>query len=131
MGGPGAPDDMSLAPVTQAWLAVSSDPGARVTVVRVVAWPTRRAISSMLTPWWLMRLTNEVRSSRGVQSSPMPASVQTRLNIFRTLAASSAGVPTAGYGPSCVDFCRGDRRLSANRRFGLHNRRGYYRSRLA
>ena len=29
--GPGAPDDMSLAPVTQAWLAVSPDPGARVT----------------------------------------------------------------------------------------------------
>jgi NAD(P)-dependent dehydrogenase (short-subunit alcohol dehydrogenase family) len=31
MGGPGAPDDMSLAPVTQAWLAVSSEPAANVT----------------------------------------------------------------------------------------------------
>jgi NAD(P)-dependent dehydrogenase (short-subunit alcohol dehydrogenase family) len=31
MGGPGAPDDMSLAPVTQAWLAVSPDPDAMVT----------------------------------------------------------------------------------------------------
>jgi len=31
MGGPGAPDDMTLAPVTQAWLAVSPDPGAMVT----------------------------------------------------------------------------------------------------
>jgi NAD(P)-dependent dehydrogenase (short-subunit alcohol dehydrogenase family) len=31
MGGPGAPDDMSLAPVTQAWLAVSRDPAAAVT----------------------------------------------------------------------------------------------------
>ncbi len=31
MGGPGAPDDMSLAPPTQAWLAVSPDQGARVT----------------------------------------------------------------------------------------------------
>ncbi len=31
MGGPGAPDDMSLAAVTQAWLAVSPDPDARVT----------------------------------------------------------------------------------------------------
>ena len=31
MGGPGAPDDMALAPVTQAWLAVSSDPDAEVT----------------------------------------------------------------------------------------------------
>ena len=31
MGGPGAPDDMSLAPVTQAWLATSDDPAAMVT----------------------------------------------------------------------------------------------------
>jgi NAD(P)-dependent dehydrogenase (short-subunit alcohol dehydrogenase family) len=30
MGGPGASGDMSLAPVTQAWLAVSTDPGAMV-----------------------------------------------------------------------------------------------------
>jgi NAD(P)-dependent dehydrogenase (short-subunit alcohol dehydrogenase family) len=28
MGGPAAPDDLSLAPVTQAWLAVSDDPAA-------------------------------------------------------------------------------------------------------
>jgi NAD(P)-dependent dehydrogenase (short-subunit alcohol dehydrogenase family) len=31
MGGPGAPDDLSLAPVTQAWLATSDDPAATVT----------------------------------------------------------------------------------------------------
>jgi NAD(P)-dependent dehydrogenase (short-subunit alcohol dehydrogenase family) len=31
MGGPGAPDDLSLAPRTQAWLAVSQDPDALVT----------------------------------------------------------------------------------------------------
>jgi NAD(P)-dependent dehydrogenase (short-subunit alcohol dehydrogenase family) len=31
MGGPGAPDDLSLAPVTQAWLAVSDDPAALAT----------------------------------------------------------------------------------------------------
>ena len=31
MGGPGAPDDLNLAPVTQAWLAVSDDPAATVT----------------------------------------------------------------------------------------------------
>jgi hypothetical protein len=35
----------------------------------------------MLTPWWLIKLTKEVRSSRGVQPSPAPAPVQTRLNI--------------------------------------------------
>jgi NAD(P)-dependent dehydrogenase (short-subunit alcohol dehydrogenase family) len=31
MGGPSAPDDLSLAPVTQAWLAVSKDSAANVT----------------------------------------------------------------------------------------------------
>jgi NAD(P)-dependent dehydrogenase (short-subunit alcohol dehydrogenase family) len=31
MGGPGAPDDMELAPVTQVWLATSDDPEATVT----------------------------------------------------------------------------------------------------
>jgi NAD(P)-dependent dehydrogenase (short-subunit alcohol dehydrogenase family) len=31
MGGPGAPDDLSLAALTQVWLAVSDDPGATVT----------------------------------------------------------------------------------------------------
>jgi NAD(P)-dependent dehydrogenase (short-subunit alcohol dehydrogenase family) len=31
MGGPGAPDDLDLAPVTQAWLAVSGDAAATVT----------------------------------------------------------------------------------------------------
>ncbi len=31
MGGPGAPDDLSLGAVTQAWLAVSHDPAAMVT----------------------------------------------------------------------------------------------------
>lgn len=31
MGGPDAPDDISLAPITQAWLAVSDDPTASVT----------------------------------------------------------------------------------------------------
>ncbi len=31
MGGPGAPDDLSLAAVTQVWLAVSDDPAASVT----------------------------------------------------------------------------------------------------
>jgi NAD(P)-dependent dehydrogenase (short-subunit alcohol dehydrogenase family) len=31
MGGPGAPGDLSLAPVTQAWLAVSNEPAALVT----------------------------------------------------------------------------------------------------
>jgi hypothetical protein len=59
-------------------------------VVRVEACPARRAISSVLTPRWLMTLTNEVRSSRGIQPSPVPAAVHTRLNIFRMFPPSSA-----------------------------------------
>jgi hypothetical protein len=31
MGGPGAPDDLEAAPVTQHWLAVSEDPEAKAT----------------------------------------------------------------------------------------------------
>jgi NAD(P)-dependent dehydrogenase (short-subunit alcohol dehydrogenase family) len=31
MGGPNAPDDLEAGPKTQAWLAVSDDPAARVT----------------------------------------------------------------------------------------------------
>ena len=31
MGGPGAPDDMAAAPLTQAWLAVGDDPATHVT----------------------------------------------------------------------------------------------------
>jgi hypothetical protein len=41
-------------------------------------------------PRWLIKLTNEVRSSRGVQPSPISTAAQTRLNIFRTLSASRA-----------------------------------------
>ena len=44
----------------------------------------------MLTPRWLSKLTNVVRSSRGVQPSPAPASVEMRSYILRTFPASSA-----------------------------------------
>jgi NAD(P)-dependent dehydrogenase (short-subunit alcohol dehydrogenase family) len=46
MGGAGAPDDMSLAPVTQAWLAVSDDQGATVTGKHFYHQRTRAAPSS-------------------------------------------------------------------------------------
>ena len=38
----------------------------------------------------LFLMTNEVRSSRGVQLFPIPASLHTRLNILRTFPASRA-----------------------------------------
>ena len=62
-------------------------------VVRELEWPASRAISSTGTPEADSRLTKLVRSSRGVQSSPMPAALQIALNYRRTLAASS-WVPT-------------------------------------
>ena len=39
-------------------------------VVRELEWPARRASSAAGTPESDMRLTNEVRSSRGVQPRP-------------------------------------------------------------
>jgi hypothetical protein len=42
MGGPGAPDDLSLAPVTQAWLAVRDDPAATVTAGYFYHQPPRQ-----------------------------------------------------------------------------------------
>jgi predicted amidohydrolase YtcJ len=46
----------------------------------------------MLTPWWLIKLTNVVRSSRGVQLSPVPvpASVQTRAWRCRDILQAGA-----------------------------------------
>jgi hypothetical protein len=46
-------------------------------------------------PRWLCRLTKAVRNSGDIQPSPIPASVQMRLNIFRTWLASSAA-------PRCI-----------------------------
>ena len=54
MGGPGAPDDMSLAPVTQAWLAVSSDPAATVSCTRsppILALSCVAVPSAITRPW--------------------------------------------------------------------------------
>jgi hypothetical protein len=45
-------------------------------VVRELEWPASRAISSTGTPEADSRLTKLVRSSRGAQSSPMPAARQ-------------------------------------------------------
>ena len=42
-------------------------------------------------PRWLIRLTNEVRCSRGVQSSPIPAGVQTRLNNLSNVSCVECG----------------------------------------
>ncbi len=48
MGGPSAPGDMSLAPVTQAWLAVSDDPAAKVSCQYFYHQKPRRVASAAL-----------------------------------------------------------------------------------
>ena len=76
--------------------------------------PGQPAISSMLRDLRLIRLTNEVRSSRGVQSSPMPAAVQTRLNIFRMFPG-----PAGWWCPRCLPSHTGQEPLISLGRPGV------------
>jgi len=59
-------------------------------VTIVLLWPHRSAIVSIGTSLSLRMDTNECLSSRGVQSSPMPAALVMARNARRTLPASSA-----------------------------------------
>ena len=70
--------------------------------VPVEACPTRWAISSMLTPRWLMTLTNDVRSSRGVQPSPIPATLHTRFEHLPDVPRVE-GSPEIGASVTSVD----------------------------
>jgi hypothetical protein len=63
------PNELPRARRTPWWRLVAGqlrDPLILVLLAAVVR-PTSRAISSMLTPRWLIRLTNEVRSSRAAR----------------------------------------------------------------
>jgi len=64
-----------------------------VSVVRLELWPASRAISSTGTPLWLIRLTNDVRSSFGTHRSPISAALVT-LRKSRRRLCDSKGVPT-------------------------------------
>jgi NAD(P)-dependent dehydrogenase (short-subunit alcohol dehydrogenase family) len=69
MGGPGAPDDLSLAAVTQTWLAVSDDPAVRVTGQYFYHQQRRRVHPAALQK----DLQNELLSyCAGVTSVPFP-----------------------------------------------------------
>jgi hypothetical protein len=60
-------------------------------VTLVLPWPTKCAISSMVTPELDSKDTKLCRNSRGVHSLALsPAALATRRNERRTLAASSA-----------------------------------------
>jgi NAD(P)-dependent dehydrogenase (short-subunit alcohol dehydrogenase family) len=70
MGGPGAPDDLSLAPVTQAWLAVSDDPAARVTGAHFYHRQPRRVHPAARDTGFQDQLMGYCASLTGV---PLPA----------------------------------------------------------
>jgi NAD(P)-dependent dehydrogenase (short-subunit alcohol dehydrogenase family) len=69
-GGPGAPDDLSLAPVTQAWLAVSDDPAARVTGEHLYHGQPRRVHPAARDTGFQDQLMDYCASLTGV---PLPA----------------------------------------------------------
>ena len=66
MGGPGAPDDLSLAPVTQAWLAVSDDPEATVTAGYFYHQRPRQVHPAARDPAFQDELLNYCASLTGV-----------------------------------------------------------------
>jgi NAD(P)-dependent dehydrogenase (short-subunit alcohol dehydrogenase family) len=74
MGGPGAPDDLSLAPVTQAWLAASDDPAARVTGSYFYHQRPRKAHPAAHDPAFQDRLLDYCASLTGIA---LPASSAT------------------------------------------------------
>jgi NAD(P)-dependent dehydrogenase (short-subunit alcohol dehydrogenase family) len=72
MGGPGAPDDLSLAPVTQAWLAVSDDPAAAVTAGYFYHQRSRQAHPAARDPAFQDEFLNYCASLTGT-ALPAPA----------------------------------------------------------
>lgn len=77
LGGPGAPDDLSLAPVTQAWLAVSDDPAARVTGEHFYHQQPRRVHPAARDTGFQDQLMDYCASLTGV---PFPAAARHRRN---------------------------------------------------
>ena len=73
MGGPGAPDDLSLAPVTQTWLAVSDDPAARVTGQHFYHQQRRRVPPATLQK----DLQDELLASARPRKRPVPRESRT------------------------------------------------------
>jgi NAD(P)-dependent dehydrogenase (short-subunit alcohol dehydrogenase family) len=67
MGGPGAPDDMDQAHVTQAWLATSDDPKARVSGQYFYHLKRRRANPQAHDPALQGRLIEICREISGVE----------------------------------------------------------------
>jgi hypothetical protein len=70
-------------------------------------------VSSTATPWWLIKLTNVVRSSRGSHPPPAPPAAQMRLNISvsaarRSLAWLSAHQRDRGRHGRWVRLSRGE-----------------------
>ena len=76
---------MTSAPVV---ITGRSSRRSMTSVVRELACPASRAISSTGTPWKLIMLTNDVRSSFGTHRAPSPAAAVTRRKSRRKLCDS-------------------------------------------
>jgi NAD(P)-dependent dehydrogenase (short-subunit alcohol dehydrogenase family) len=70
MGGPGAPDDLALAHVTQAWLAVSDEPAATVTGRYFYHQQEIRPLAEALDPRFQDRLLARLAELTGVPLPP-------------------------------------------------------------
>lgn len=70
MGGPGAPDNLSLAPVTQAWLTVSDDPAATVSGRYFYHQRPREAHPAARSPEFQHELTDALTELTGVKLPP-------------------------------------------------------------
>lgn len=67
MGGPDAPDDLTLGHQTQTWLAVSEDSAARVSGVYWYHRERRKAAADALDPKFQDRLTAKLAEVTGIQ----------------------------------------------------------------
>lgn len=70
MGGPGAPDDLSLGHVTQAWLAAGDDPGANVTGRLLYHQREIQPAAAALDPTFQDGLLDKLRELTGVALPP-------------------------------------------------------------
>lgn len=71
MGGPGAPDDLTLGHLTQTWLAVSDDPGAQVSGGYWHHRKQQKPAADALDPAFQDRLLAELAEMTGVALFPL------------------------------------------------------------
>jgi hypothetical protein len=66
MGGPGAPDDLTMGYLTQSWLAVSNDPAAKVSGGYWYHRQQQKPAAEVADPDFQKRLTTKLAELTGV-----------------------------------------------------------------